>query len=239
MKTKLQYGLNLPNVDIEKYISTASPSSSPWWRGLPSMIDNIKNVKDWINVSEKGTTGSTIKSCPGILDLLKISYVVKLPCDFILEIDKLDGPGDPDWRWRAPDALLNVEGHSRNQYSSSEEQIFKNETNIKFKFPVHLTSKKKLTFMVNSPDYHNEVPFKVMPGVMKINANIALPLNINVMFPIPRQEAVSYFFKAGTPIAYLISLNGYRPELHPTKIPEVDGRKMRYKFQNHYREQIK
>lgn len=237
MKKKLQYFITPQGESVENFLTKAIPSTSKWWDGLPNFHSGIKKIKDVLRVDLGNyDTPLTVKTCPGITDLLQKSYIVKFPCDVLIDIEPVPNLADPIMRWQVPDGdLLSVGRHSREQYTSSKQQIFNNYSNVKFQIPVFLGSKKTLGYIYTPPYYHTDnIPYVIMPGIIYTNNNMANELNVNCMFP---NQAGTYHFRAGEPLCYLTVLEDYLPELEENK--ELPNKLYKRHFLSNYRKRLK
>lgn len=237
MKKKLQYCITPQGESIENFMTKAVPSTSNWWNGLPNFHSGVKALKDIFKVDLGGyETPLTVKTCPGITDLLQRSYIIKFPCDVLIDIKMSHEQEDPILRWQVPDGrLLSVFRHGREQYKSSKQQIFTEYSNIKFQLPVFLGSRKNIKYIYTPPYYHtSSVPYVIMPGIICANNNVANELNVNCMFP-NREE--TYHFKAGAPICYLTILEDYLPELEENK--ELPSKLKKRHFLSNYKKELK
>lgn len=197
-----QFAHNVP--DFEEFVSPLT-GTSKWWKSLNTFTDpSIKNIRQWfIKYKNNTPPENTIKSCPGILDLFKRSYLVKWPCEVLLETS-IDNDGSPKWRWNIPDPILSFNSHSLKQWQSSV-QIYKNKFNLKIELPYLLGASKPVSLMYLPPSYHtSEVEYDVMPGIITLNKKVTNDFNINLMLPI---EEKVYHFKTGQPLVYITLLN--------------------------------
>lgn len=228
---KIYYNVESNCIDLADIYDTKALKSSGWINNFPIFLHNIKNIKDWwykksAENEPHPSCSVSVRACPGIRDLLNKTVVVKLPTDMIV-VTHADGSYD----WMVSDnihvprfdnpttASYQVLGHSREQWDlesaniehPSENNIFKDRINVKFLLPVTLASDKVSEWLITKPTYHNNTPFDVIQGIVKIRkVNTNYP--VNVMFP---KEENFYHFKAGTPIAYMVSMNDSKIDFVP------------------------
>lgn len=176
------------DMNVEDFIQPCTPQSSAWWLGLPKFTENVKNI--WINrtrekhiniaeppftvsnnVSEKP---STVKSCPGILEIFKKSYIVKCPHDLSICITE-----DMRMESYSPSAAgVSIQTHPFSQLKSSY-NMFAERINIKFMIPILITSDLPYVFL--NPTYHCNNIWDVMPGVVDSPWNKDIQLNVNTL----------------------------------------------------------
>jgi len=230
MKNEIYYHVQAPEpVVIEDYIiSDKKEATSKWWSGLPLFRFGASNLKEWFDIattqSDKNCEGApqTMRSCPGVGDLFKQSYVVKAPVDMLIKIINYD-PNDPNaygWLISTPtmaishDPHITAESHPPWQYMSANDTIYKDKVNIKLATYIWFSSKKRVQCAYFPPVYHvDNVEYDVMPGIITISDKMYVPFNINLMFP---KEDKIYFIKAGQPIAYMTFLNTDKPVFKKT-----------------------
>lgn len=143
----------------------------------------------------------TIKSCPGLIDLFKRTYVIKWPHDVVVHTYE-----DGRYESHAPDEnpAVHLAGHDQWQRSSNSHTVMNGYINIKFNTPILLKASEVTRWTFSIPAYHTEkhIPYVVTPGVLTLYKNRYEHCNINVMF---EQKDATYYFKCGDPIAYLTS----------------------------------
>lgn len=206
-----------PTIDFElnEVLDVNSLSTSPWWKSLEVFVDGIKNMKDFISKLQyyyKARTVTTIRVCPGIKDLMKDVIVVKMPYDVMFKVDWNSETEHLDyWVYVTDDRCKDtIVSHPPTQYTDikNKSSLFADKLNVKFQLPITFKS-HNLRILTLDSFYHNENPFKVMPGVIKMKKNEfeTSRLNINTFFPLKSGE---YYIKAGTPICYLYFPDGVK-----------------------------
>ena len=200
--------------DIDMFVSNYQKSKSLWWESLDVFIGKSRDVVDYFNkvkynivkgvyAQEEAETRLrdvpyTARVCPGIGDLFKDMLVVKTPCDFHLTITP---DGVPIANAVDPD-LFFISSHSPRQFHTMKNNLFENKINVKFCTNVLMRSTKPLRGIYLPPSYHANHEFDVLPGVIDYNRK-PLDLNINTVFDVPEKENKTYFFREGTPLAYV------------------------------------
>jgi len=225
------------NVDnIDEVFNPCNAVKNDWWQNLSPFITNSKSLKEWFAVVTKNKHWSpsdpnTIKTCPGLADLFKSSFIWKMPCDLLLKIS------DDGNAWQTPQTdLLKLDSHSDFQYTNRLGQtIYKQKINIKFETPFLIHADRVLKYIPSAAAYHNsDIDYDVMPGVVTLSNNVSSPLNLNLMFD--RKENI-YEFKKGQPIAYFTFMSDKLPKL----VYNPDSKcftKNRTKFFGYYKYEI-
>lgn len=154
------------------------------YNGL-DMKQRIKHMFD----SRNSEIQKTIKQCDGIIKLWKKSYLLKFPCDVVVDVKQGEG-----WRYNSADKIMNVSGHGQQQYG----KMMPNKWAIKFTYNLFLNNTNDLVPL--SPIYHKVQPYEVLPGVIfKKNKHPSI-LNIITVLP---DITDSYLFKKGDPLCLL------------------------------------
>ena len=189
---------------IDDFISPVLPNTPKWWQKLTPYLKGSKSVFEcWnkLNDNEKLNYDvySTVKLCPGFHNLFKNSFLIKFPCDILLE----HGTQDNQYVWRVPSVHnpISVTEHSTMQHGHSDHMsqfLF-----LKFTMPIELTVSAPIDIMYFDAMYWVNNPYRVAPGVVAMESKSqSLELNIIVAFP-KTQETHSYQFTKGSPLALL------------------------------------
>ena len=170
------------------------------------------------------TSVSTAKKCPAIISILKNIYVIKFPTDFILSIDE-----NGRCVGTAPRTdLLRFASHHKNQFvpESDETHIFDNKVNVKFEFPIYMSTTNSTPWTFLQPIYHTEQPYTVAIGEVEGVYTKSQELNVNTFFNKAKKgEVDTYTFKAGDALAYI-----YFGEKLETKFINYDTKRFRHWF---------
>jgi hypothetical protein len=207
---------------IDRYLEESTPSKSPWYKFLPIntsitllgkyipstnrlierlSLECLKGVEEHCNQARV----STIKTCPGILNILNNSILVKAPCDISITISS-----NGSWVHHIPDYpyLDIVEDHPPGQFTSMDKytgDVFKNERVIKFNLPLFLSTDGE-PYIHLHPQLHSKTPLKVVNGVIGGHLTKIAPLNIITTFEVPEKgEFININIKKGDVLAYLWS----------------------------------
>ena len=169
-----------------------------WFKNLCPFIGQHKSALD-AYYEASTIIARTVKSCPGILELFKNSFLIKFPCDVILET-KDNG----EYLWQKP-SKTNVLGITH----QTEEQVestgpLASSIVIKFCLPfLFQASNNKVSFL--DPVYWKVQPYKVAPGIINFKTERgALPLNVIALF---EKKNKVYEFKKGEPMALSYTCN--------------------------------
>jgi len=143
--------------------------------------------------------GRTVQSCPGMLELFKNSFILKFPCDVILETKE---NGEYSWQKPSTTQVLIIMHHPEEQ--SEFQPPLSSFIMIKFSLPfVYQAPDNKVSF-VDSVYWKNQ-PYKIAPGILNFKSNKhAVPLNVITLF---EKKNKIYEFKKGDPMVLLYTLN--------------------------------
>ena len=210
----LEYNFSkkLDAVDIDDYLISHHKTKNVWWKTLKGIGDEYnrhlnflkENANNFFNnghSTEFCSTPKTAKSCPAIGNgVLNKSHLVLAPCDIFLRVRP-----DNTWFYQTPvDGLLDISSHSQYQFHTKDENIFKNYINIKFEFPL-LVSTNKNPYIFLEPQYHNpNFEMKILQGAVEDKYTKAQPLNINTLIKITDEDR-DIFIKKGEVLCYLWS----------------------------------
>jgi hypothetical protein len=185
----------------ELYKEILVPATPPqWFKNLetPNPDQNLEGFMEVIN--GKSTNA---KFCPSFIELFKNSYLVKSPVEFVLTFKSND-----EITLTMPSTeryYLTVEGsHNLNSQTNGG---LKDYLNLKISTPLVLkTNKFPLNLTLLSPTYYNDFPCEVAPGILTLNSEYFLPLNINYIIPRYLEKRLigqSLFFPKGHVLAIL------------------------------------
>ena len=198
---------------IEDIVVPVVPNTPTWWNKLSPYLNGTKSILDaWHTLTTDQRMNwevySTVKMCPGFHNLFRNSFLVKFPCDILVEHD------DYDWTWRIPskENPMRMNEHGGFQYGNSgplqDYRIFK------FEIPIEFTSKDKIDIMFFDPIYWKPQPYRVAPGVVSMeNFNQSLTLNMIVFFP-KTGKSESFHFRKGDPICLMNTNERVKLEQH-------------------------
>ena len=170
-----------------------------WWKKLPTNKE-INYLSMDVNVKK-----STVKNCPGFIDLYKKSLVIPHWNETRI---KVNSDGTYDW---LSSHETTIENHPRKQFDG----WFLNAplAQVKFVCPWFVRSKENLQLFFAEPLWNNENinDLRIIPGV--VNTKYISELNINCLIePNPKGERIINS-KPLTPLVFLITLPDERIEL--------------------------
>ena len=201
-KLYYRFDADKDHYSIDEIIAPVVKNVPSWFEKLTPYINGTKTVLDaWrsIEPNERNNARvySTAKMCPSFHNLFRNSFLVKFPCDMMVEYD------DNNWVWNVPsnENPLGLGMHSAHQHGFSER--LNNYHIMKFEIPLQLTSTKNLDIMFFDPIYWESVPYRVAPGVMNIGGkNSAIHMNVIVFFE-KNGERNAYHFRKGQPMCLM------------------------------------
>lgn len=169
---------------------------------VPEWFKNIniqRTPKEWIDKGLPVDAG-TIKTCPGVIDILTNSWVIKSPCDFHVEIDRVNG----GWRYVTPYDKMNIISHDLSVQVSPDNILTNNYFNLKITTLMRIRSNVVTRGIFMQPIYHSTHNWIVMPGTAKFNPKVPFQFNLNLLIKIKGEEALEYIsVKKGDVLAYL------------------------------------
>ena len=141
----------------------------------------------------------TARSCPAMLELFKNSFLLKFPCDLILETTIT---GKYSWQKPSETQVLQVSHH--NEAQTEFASPLSSSIMIKFGLPfVCQAPNNKASF--GDAIYWKNQPYKIAPGILNfMNDKEAIPLNIITFF---QKKNKVYEFKKGDPLALVCTLH--------------------------------
>ena len=172
--------------------------TSNWFRKMPKRIPDerrpAKIVADNIRQGFKerlGLVNTSIKTCPGIKDLLVQTLVVKAPCDIDVlrvtpeEVGLKDGrPENILLAVPASEYIVFQEGHTQSQFTHDADPTFKDHLNLKLDSRLSLICPKDVDVTFMQPLFHNpNAPWKIIPGTFKFPQNKLVGLLLNAFVP--------------------------------------------------------
>lgn len=208
--------------NINEILQPCSPATSTWLDSFNLFHSGIKSLKDWWGREDTSPTDPlpfTVKTCPGIGDLFSSSMLVKFPSDFLLHIDTNENKDEWFVKYNSSNNMLKVESHPRRQYINDKSALFHNMLNIKFIYELKIVPTFNGKIMYLPPSYHvDDIPYEVLPGFINHYKNSKVHIIINTMFPFKKE---TYYFKAGTPLAYMTFLDTKMPMLQPKNLDNI------------------
>jgi len=141
----------------------------------------------------------TAQSCPAMLELFKNSFIIKFPCDVILETKE-----DGKYFWQKPSAtqVLRIVHHPEEQVEF--QPPLSSFIMIKFCLPFMFSSPNNKASFIEST-YWKIQPYKIAPGILNFRNNkYAVPLHIITFF---EKKNKIYEFKKGDPMVLLYTFH--------------------------------
>lgn len=205
---------------------TTSPSAA----GVAPIEKTAKFIPDWFKnlpstIEAENKYGlkipfSTIKSCPGFLDLYKQGFIIPLWSDFIIETN------NDAWRLQFANIKYNVESHHSNQLSSD----FYEYHHVKLISPWTFREKTGVNFIFMNPMWNqvnNWKDYYIVPG--NINFKYQNSSNVNMFFP---KVESKLHLKVNTPLIHVIPLSDHKIDIKIHIISEADHEKTFAKYQD-------
>ncbi len=159
---------------------------------------------EWFKKQSASKSG-TVKTCPGILDVLSYGYIIPLWLEFMVK----RGPGSDDIDWRIPDNINHTFGpnpqgsvniHPRPQI---EHYPFSQDTfhgSFKLINPWQIRTPRGYSCYICEPQYNAHPNLKIVSGI--IDTDVYHEAHINTWFTAPSGE--EKLLPLGMPIAQVI-----------------------------------
>lgn len=170
---------------------------------VKQQINNYINDNK-IDVTKDGRSKINAAVCPSFVDIFRNSYIFKTPCEIYVEIT--DKGYDVH---SANSEVMQVNRHDLKSqlWGNHNPNLF----NIKFggNWLVKTTQKTtKIVFFDNI--LYNDLPFRVMPGVLKVTNKFSSFLNLNTYIDRRNIPSKGYtkILKTGTPLGLLYMPDG-------------------------------
>ena len=182
----------------------------------------------WPEWFKQQTGHHTVKTCPGILDVLGYGYIIPLWSDFSIK----RGPGPDDIEWRIPDNLHQQFGpnpqHAASTHPGSqiEHYPFPPDTfhgSFKLINPWLIKTAPGYSCYICEPQYNTHPNLKVLSGI--IDTDIYHEAHLNNWFTAPAGE--EKILSLGMPIAQVIP---FKREQYEMKVEVGDKRSLRNKI---------
>ena len=182
----------------------------------------------WPEWFKKQSAGHTVKTCPGILDVLSYGYIVPLWSDFSVT----RGPGPNDIEWRIPDSIHQQHGPSPQHAATThpgqqiEHYPFPPDTfhgSFKLINPWMIKTAPGYSCYICEPQYNTHPNLKILNGI--IDTDIYHETHLNTWFTAPAGE--EKILSLGMPIAQIIP---FKREEFEMKISNGDERSIANKI---------
>lgn len=192
-----------PVLDIKQ----ASPE---WFKKIPQKINVNKST---FNDKTISVDISTLRSCPGFINLYKNGFAIQMWSDIVIEYDKTNDY----WHYIYSDGYCpSPTRHDVSLYGGG----FKEYWHIKLDSPWLIQSKENINFVLLEPSWSlldENKNIRVMPGI--INFSKTNQININLLID---KNCNKIFIKAGTILALLIPKNNKKIKIKNNLVSEED-----------------
>lgn len=201
-----------------------------WWKSLPKAIPAISGhmVED-----------STIKTCPGFVELYRNSIIMPLWTDCAIDIAP---QGNDGYRWQFADGITSASSHpheQRGDYLPNDKY-----QHIKIASPWFLKTKEDIKWLYTQATYNIKNPDQqlVIPGVL--NFKYQGQTNINMVFPRLDGKVIRHVIKRGQPLAQMIPMTEKEVDVRIHLVDSVEYKKLnstghRATFFNSYNKMVK
>jgi len=194
-------------------------------------------LKDMTSVYNKSLSNgisvpqSTIKSCPGIVDIFSIGYTIPLWSDCILETS------ENEWKYAFADGHSTIVSHDYMQLPNKWQNLF----HLKFISPWLIQEKTgiKWLWIKNSWNDLDNTGLPIQPGIVEYKHQHSTHINILL-----NRFVKKYELTAGTPLIQLLPVTELNVNVQCHCIDNKEFEKIRLKnsqtfFTNNYRKQKK
>lgn len=167
-------------IDISRVLKCKTSSAPDWFTKTTHYIHNVKTKAEFVSkywdilLNPEIDKVKTIRSCPGFTNYFKQNVPIIFPTQVMLETSE-----DGGYRWRSGHKYLSITHHNASQAPNIGEKYII----LKFCFPIWLKSSEDMQISFIDPIFYNEQPYKVCPGIMNLNKNEIMDLNVITLFP--------------------------------------------------------
>ena len=225
---KIYYDFKDPNIGTEIEDLIVPLKTQPkWYKDLPAFIYGFKDASSllkagWDDILNAGQTSNsgftTIRHCPGFVDLFKYSLVLKFPSETYLETNK-----NGEFRATTSSKSLDITYHPEEQYGN---MLGKDWIVIKFNLNAGIKLSENNIVSPVDPVLWKNQPYKVCPGIVELRKNKLFSLNQIVLFP---KIDAKYTFKPDD------IMMAYSFTKAPTKLIKADFKHDYNRLYNHSR----
>lgn len=166
-------------------IVRASKTFPQWWKDLPEVGPLTKQNDVW-------AFDSNMKKCYGFLELYKRGAVIENWCDLFVKVY----PENYEYHVSTGEKPT---AHKRIEFLGG----FNDYHHLKHLSPWHIREKSGAHFMFMGTEWSNELPIKIMPGVVQYRHITGT--HINMMLP-KYKEPYEFTLKLGTPLVHIVPL---------------------------------
>jgi hypothetical protein len=166
----------------------ASQFIPSWWKQMESSINTESGVVN-------GTYNSTVKKCMPTFDIFSSGYIVSLPCDIVVSIDKF---GDHHVKWFITSEIIHT--WNNDQVSTFEidqeydtKPVFKNMHGWTIKTPPGWSS------YITHPVAYPNLPFRSISGIVDTDL-----LSYEINTPFTFKKNWTGILEKGTPMFQII-----------------------------------
>ena len=200
----IELGVLSPIEPLKNIMLPSIKNLPEWWTSFPKLPE--LDIPSW-DSKDKVKPILTTHTCPSFIDFFKNSYVVKSPCDWLLEVEPGRG-----YRFSASNSdVLGNDNHSiKKQMNNFADSSLEN---LKLQIMSTLISTSKLTKLImTSPIYFNpNFPLDIMPGILPLTPKHPLPLHLNYF--INPNKKIKYKCREGEVIAVLYCTEKILPKI--------------------------
>jgi hypothetical protein len=194
---------------IKSILVQATPKSSCWWSKMKTRVDGFKSQIESIQYKqhqlmttgneESPWGGSTVKTCPGIVDLLKTAYLIKSPADIIITMNTEGGY----CALSSDDSIISIDEHDRPQFYQEDATLFEGKVSLKFSIKLNIKT-SGFGYVLADPTYHSNSGCFVPMGIVNSEYAKLTELNVITLVTLPKEGEKVITIKAGDVLAYLV-----------------------------------
>lgn len=182
----------------ERFISKAVMNPPEWWKKLTAFKNGSRTIEELLEpydpsilqeISE-GSRCTTSKRCPGIVNHLRQSLVIKTPHDIIVKTGTKPGQATVASQLNLITSIV----HDPQQTGDADFHT------IMLRVPIRFKSDKLTAATVIDPVFYNDLGYRVSPGVSLMRPDLVFHMNVICLFP---REEKTYHIKKDSVIALL------------------------------------
>lgn len=203
-KSDINYQI-ISQLDGTKLSDYCDIKKSPeWWKNLSVFRENI-STQNWISQywdkiithNELIATQRTIKGCPASQEFLSRSFLLKLPCDVMLET-RSNGV----YKWRSWTNNFKITDHDQGQVAGSH--LADDWIILKFMLPFVIQSDNNMCYFQDCL-LEKVQPWRCANGM----ADLDVPREMNIILLFPKKDH-KYFLKREEPICSVVFFNKFK-----------------------------
>jgi len=205
------------------------PPVPDWVKKLPTGISAFqisRNLCARFQNKFYGATSSTVRTCPGRVDLYSKGFMIPLWSDLYLFLDS-----EKNWRYQFADEKSSMSQHGYEEFKT----MFKKDEylHLKINSPWTINTEEDIDFLAIKPAWELKAldGLEILPGVLNFYHQFASHINMFIKFPETGEK--EFLIKVGTPIYHFIPLSDRKVEVEAKILDQSDQEFINAKYSPH------